>query len=111
MAKTQEEKNKIEFLLNEYSNFWMGMIRTGSLLKALKKLPEDMILEKNQIVPSGPGLPPTMKNKIVKDRIEEVERDNKILTVRLEAVKEELEKIPGGKDALDKWKWDKSQDQ
>lgn len=101
----QADKNKIEFLLNEYSNFWMGMIRTEGLLKALKKLPEGMILEKNQIVPSGPGLPPTMKNKIVKDRIEEVERDNKVLSARLESTKEMLEAEPGGAEAFKKWQW------
>jgi len=101
----EAEKNKIEFLLNEYSNFWMGMIRTEGLLKALKKLPGEMTLEKNQLVPSGPGLPPTMKNKIVKDRIEEVERDHKVLTARLESTKEMLEEMPGGKEALKKWQW------
>jgi hypothetical protein len=85
----------------------MGIIRTRVLLEALKKLPEEMVLRKSEI----PGLPPNMqKVTTIKDRKEEVDRDNKILTARLEATKEELEKIPGGKEALKKWKWEKSQD-
>jgi len=102
-----ENQSKIAFHLSEYSNFWMGIIRTSVLLGALKRLPEGMILKKTEI----PGLPPNMQQvKTVRERIEEVDRDNKILTARLETTKEELEKIPGGKAELKKWKWEKSQD-
>lgn len=103
--QSKEDKNKVEFLMGEYSNFWMGVLRTEGLLNALKKMPEDMILKANQIVPSPPGLPPTVKNKVVKDRIEEVERDNKVLVARLEAIKEMLKKYPGGVEAIKEWKW------
>lgn len=111
MPKQETDQNKINILLNEYSNFYLGVIRTEGLLSALKKLPEDMILERDQIVSSGPGLPPTLKNKIVKDRIEEVERDHKILSARLEITKEMLKSTPGGEESLKNWKWKPQQDE
>lgn len=99
------DQNKIKFLLNEYSNFYLGVIRTEGLLKALKKLPGDMILKKDEIVSSGPGLPPTLRDKTVKIRLEEIERDHKVLIARLQVTKEMLEAEPDGKKALEKWQW------
>ena len=111
MPQNQEEldQNKINILLDEYSTFYVGVIRTEGLLKALKQLPDDMILERDKIVSLGPGMPPAMTNKTVKDRLEEVERDNKILSARLGVTKEMLKSTPGGKEALENWKWKTSQ--
>ncbi len=105
MPISQEEKNKIEFLLSEYSNFWMGKIRTEGLLRALKKLPADMILRKDEIVTQGPGLPPAFRDKTVKDRIEELGREDKMLGARLETTTEQLAELPGGKEAIKNWQW------
>ncbi len=105
------DKNKIKVLLNEYSNFYLGVIRIEGLLKALKTLPADMIMEKNEIVPSGPGLPPIIRDKTVKVRIEEVERDYKILSARLKAIKETLEAEPGGEEVLKNWVWEKPKEE
>jgi len=99
------ENNRIKILLSEYSNFYLGVIRIEGLLKALKKLPEDMILQKDEIISSGPGLPPIMRDKTIKIRLEEVERDHKVIIVRLQVTKEMLEAEPGGKEALEKWIW------
>ena len=106
-----ENKNRIAILLNEYSNFYLGAIRLDGLQKALKTLPPDMILEKNEIVSSGPGLPPTMRDKTVEMRLVEVDRDHKILKARLQVVKEMLETEPGGKESLEKWVWEKPKEE
>ena len=64
MPKQETDQNKINILLNEYSNFYLGVIRTEGLLSALKKLPEDMILEKrsNRIVRSRTTAYPEKQN-------------------------------------------------
>lgn len=104
---TTEEQNKINFHLCEYSQFWAGAQRIEILLQAFKKLPDDMVLHKESL----PGLPPELQQtKIVRDRIREVERENRILKARMEATREVLESLPGGKEALENWKWEESKE-
>jgi hypothetical protein len=103
MAEKPIDQNKIKFLLEEYSRFYRGVIRTEGLLRALKELDPKLILEENEIIPSGAGLLPTMRDKTVEIRIKEVETDLKVLTARLSVTKKMLEEEPGGKEALEKW--------
>lgn len=104
-------QNRIKVLLNEYSNFYLAVIRTEGLLKALKTLPSDMVLTKDEIISSGPGLPPTMRDKTVEIRLEEVEGDQKVLTARLQVTKEMLEAEPGGAEILKSWVWEKPKEE
>lgn len=102
------DKNKIKILLNEYGNFYLGKIRCETLLKALKTLAPDLVLQSDGM----PGLPPQMqKVKTVKDRAEEVERDLKIISARFNATEEMLDAEPGGKEALKQWIWQPQQEQ
>ncbi len=89
----------------------MGKIRCEGLLKALKTLDPTMVIEPNEIIASGAGLPPTMRDKTVAIRIEEVEVNLKILSARLQATKEMLEVEEGGKEALANWVWVKPKEE
>jgi len=94
-------RNKI--LLDLYASYYPQLLDTEVLLEALKRLPANMELEP-KFSRSGPGLPPTISRKNVGERIKELERDQKILAVRVEAIQKELEKTPEGKEALKNWK-------
>lgn len=97
-------QNKINILLDLYGSYYPTLIDTEILLKALKNLPPEMELE-SKFAGMDLGLPPMKIKKTVGERIQELERQQKTLVARVEAIKEELEAIPGGAEALKNWKW------
>lgn len=99
-------KNKIKILLDLYGIHYFQLTDTIVLIKALKKLPEDMQLDaKMNFTTFGPA----QVVKKVSERIVELERNEKILSARVEAIKEEVNAIDGGKEALNNWVWKNEQ--
>jgi hypothetical protein len=96
-------ENKIKILLNLYRSYYPILIDTEILLKALKKLPQDLQLEP-KLIKTALGIAPVEKR--ISERIVELERDQKILSARLQAIEEEIKSIPGGTEALKDWVWE-----
>lgn len=94
--------NRLNILINEYSNFYLGSIRSESLLMSLKTLSADMVLQENAMSSLSPNI---QKPKVVADRIKEVERDCQILESRLKTTKDLIFAEEGGEEALNAWVW------
>lgn len=99
----EKMENKIKILLDLYGTYYPSLMDTTILLKALKKLPENLQLEP-KLMKTALGIAPVEKR--VSERIIELERDQKVLLARINAIEEELESIPGGKEALKDWVWE-----
>lgn len=98
-----ENKNEIKILLDLYGLYYSILIDTKVLLKALKRLPPDTQLEP-RLMKTALGVVPVEKR--VSERIIELERDQKVLSARVQAIEEELVSIPSGKEALNDWVWE-----
>lgn len=95
-------KPRIKILLELYELQYGALIDVECLIAGLKRLPGDMRLEA-KLIQIAKGIPPAKIEVTVSQRLEELERDKKILDVRLESYKEQLDIIPGGKKALKDW--------
>lgn len=95
---------KIKILLDLYGTYYPKLVDTEVLLKALKKLPASMQLEP-KFTRAGPRMPPMEVAMNVSERIKELERDQQVLSVRIDAIKDELKATPGGIDAFKKCEW------
>ncbi len=93
---------KIKILLELYELQYGALVDVECLIAGLKRLPGDMRLE-SRLVQISKGIPPMKIEMTVSQRLEGLERDKKILDVRLESYKEQLDAIPGGKKALKDW--------
>ncbi len=102
-------QNKIKILLDLYNSYYPVLIDTDVLIKGLKTLPSEVELE-SKFTGMDLGLSPMKIRKTVGERIPELERQQKTLTARVEAIKGELEAIPGGAEALKKWVWQPPQE-
>jgi len=81
---------RLKILEDLYNTYYPRLIDSQVLLEALKKLPPEMKLEP-EIRSAGPGLPPIRIERIVSDRIKELEDDIQILTARVESIKTAME--------------------
>jgi len=80
---------RLEILERQYNDLYPALEVSKLVLEALKKLPPDLKLEP-RIEKSMMGMPIREEITVAK-RIEELERDIKVLKVRVEIIKRELE--------------------
>jgi len=78
-----------QILGNQFNDLYPALEISKLVLEALKKLPPDLQLEP-RIEKSMMGMPIREEITVAK-RIEELERDIKVLKVRVEIIKRELE--------------------
>lgn len=95
-------KPKIKILLELYESQLLVLTDVECMIEALKRLPEDMKLQ-SRLVQIAQGLPPVKIDGTVGDRIRDLERDKKVLDVRLEEYKKQLSAIPGGAEEFNNW--------
>lgn len=96
-------KNKIKILLDLYGTYYSALIDSQALIKALESLPPDMQLPP-KFTKTALGF--AQVEKMAKDRVKELKRDEQILTARVVAIKEGLAAIRGGAKALETWEWE-----
>ena len=96
--------NKLNILIDDHGFLFEKCIRLEGLILSLEKMPQDMIIKRNELV-TGPMGKPALQNKTVAIRLEEVRIEYAIFKQRLETTKEMIEGTEGGKEAISKWVW------
>lgn len=91
---------KLKILKDLYALYYYNLIDTGILVKALKTLPADELVE-IKITSLGQGIPAMREEIKVADRLKKLQVDEKFLIARVGALREAMIELVGSQEKFE----------